>query len=123
MPGGDRTGPMGMGPMTGGGFGYCSGSAAAGSANRAFGGGRFRGGRPGRGGRGRGWRNRFYAPGQPGWVRRDLTSGSAAMASSDAPTVDPQQDLDQLKQQAQEAAEVLELIRERISQLEGGAGR
>jgi len=25
MPGGDRTGPLGEGPMTGGGFGYCGG--------------------------------------------------------------------------------------------------
>lgn len=25
MPGGDRTGPTGMGPMTGRGLGYCSG--------------------------------------------------------------------------------------------------
>ena len=27
MPGGDRTGPMGMGPMTGRGAGYCGGAA------------------------------------------------------------------------------------------------
>ena len=25
MPGGDRTGPLGMGPMTGRGLGYCTG--------------------------------------------------------------------------------------------------
>ena len=43
MPGGDRTGPMGMGPMTGRGAGYCAGSAAAGFANRVYGGGFGRG--------------------------------------------------------------------------------
>lgn len=30
MPGGDRTGPAGRGPMTGRGFGYCSGYPAPG---------------------------------------------------------------------------------------------
>ncbi|MEA1871201.1 MAG: DUF5320 family protein, partial [Candidatus Bipolaricaulota bacterium] len=33
MPRGDRTGPGGMGPMTGRGAGYCSGSAAPGFMN------------------------------------------------------------------------------------------
>jgi len=31
MPGFDRTGPMGQGPRTGGGFGYCGANAGAGS--------------------------------------------------------------------------------------------
>jgi len=33
MPFGDGTGPMGMGPMTGRGFGYCAGYPAPGFAN------------------------------------------------------------------------------------------
>ncbi|MBN1289121.1 MAG: DUF5320 domain-containing protein [Actinobacteria bacterium] len=33
MPGGDRTGPSGMGPLTGRGAGYCSGSDAPGFMN------------------------------------------------------------------------------------------
>lgn len=33
MPGGDGTGPMGMGPMTGRGAGYCAGNDVPGYAN------------------------------------------------------------------------------------------
>lgn len=36
MPGGDRTGPRGMGPMTGRGAGYCSGNEVAGWQNSLF---------------------------------------------------------------------------------------
>jgi len=50
MPGYDGTGPMGGGPMTGGGFGYCN---PANTGNRPLG----MGGR----GRGRGFRGRAYA--------------------------------------------------------------
>ncbi len=76
MPGGDRTGPMGTGPMTGRGAGYCAGYDAAGSANaapgRCMGFGHQRGfaGRGfGFGGGGRGHRHWFYATGMPGWMR------------------------------------------------------
>ena len=41
MPRGDRTGPMGAGPMTGRAAGFCAGNTAPGYAN--FGGGRGRG--------------------------------------------------------------------------------
>jgi hypothetical protein len=54
MPGRDKTGPMGQGPMTGGGFGSCAqegGQVPAGNRPR-LGRGRGRGGRGG--GRGRG---------------------------------------------------------------------
>jgi len=54
MPGGDRTGPMGQGPMTGWGRGMCSGGNAKGSGLGA-GQGRGRGLGAGQGaGRGRG---------------------------------------------------------------------
>ena len=67
MPGFDRSGPMGAGPMTGGGRGFCNPATTPGP--RAFfggyaGGSRFRSGL----GRGRGWRRglgrgyRFYPP-------------------------------------------------------------
>ncbi len=56
MPGFDRTGPLGAGPMTGGGFGLCGGRAAVG---RGAGPGLARGFRGGFGGgvrhRARGW--------------------------------------------------------------------
>ncbi|MBN1420614.1 MAG: DUF5320 domain-containing protein [Planctomycetes bacterium] len=71
MPWGDRTGPMGMGPMTGRGAGYCAGYGVPGYMNpipgRGFGMGFGRG--RGFGGGGRGWRHRFYATGLPGWAR------------------------------------------------------
>ena len=56
MPGGDRTGPMGTGPMTGRGAGYCAGFQTAGYANPMPGRGftRGRGGRGFRRGFGRG---------------------------------------------------------------------
>jgi len=60
MPGGDGTGPLGQGPMTGRAAGYCSGSSAPGYANSlprmgmAFGRGRGMG-------RGRGFRRMAFA--------------------------------------------------------------
>ena len=39
MPGGDRTGPRGMGPRTGRGMGFCSGYDTPGYMNPGFGGG------------------------------------------------------------------------------------
>jgi hypothetical protein len=64
MPAGDGTGPMGMGPMTGRGTGFCSGFGAPGYANpvpgRSFGWGRGFGFGRGRGfGRGFGWGRGF----------------------------------------------------------------
>lgn len=61
MPGGDRTGSNGTGPMTGRAAGYCAGYTVPGYANPACGYGR-RGGRRGYGrgwgrGYGRGWYN------------------------------------------------------------------
>jgi len=73
MPGGDRTGPMGMGPMTGRAAGFCAGYDAPGYANAIPGGGfwgrGWRGGGRGWGGGGRGWRHMYYATGLPGWMR------------------------------------------------------
>lgn len=81
MPFGDRTGPMGLGPMTGRAAGFCAGFGAPGFANAgpgdpyyAYGYGRGYGrgiGRRafGRGfgrGLGRGWR-RWGPCGYPGW--------------------------------------------------------
>jgi hypothetical protein len=74
MPAGDRTGPRGLGPMTGRGMGYCRGYDMPGYANlpprRGFGmgwgGGRGRGWGGGFGfGRGRGWGGGFGWG--PGW--------------------------------------------------------
>ena len=59
MPGGDGTGPMGMGPMTGGGRGFRA--VPMKDWGGPYGGRRF--------GRGRGWRNCYWATDLPGWMR------------------------------------------------------
>ncbi|NLG65202.1 MAG: DUF5320 domain-containing protein [Actinobacteria bacterium] len=66
MPRGDRTGPQGMGPLTGRGMGLCAGYAVPGYAHEnpgAWGAGRDWGGR--------GRRNRFSATGLTGWQRAE----------------------------------------------------
>jgi hypothetical protein len=73
MPGGDRTGPLGMGPMTGRTAGYCAGYSVPGYMNPIHGRGFF--GR-GRGWFGRGWgrgrRMGYLAGGFPGWGYYDV---------------------------------------------------
>ena len=99
MPGGDRTGPMGAGPGTGRGMGYCSGYDRPGFANPAPG---FRGGFGfRRGGMGRGWRHRFYATGVPGWV-----------------ALTPEQETADLKAQADWLKGQLDAIQKRIEEIE-----
>ena len=103
MPRGDRTGPLGAGPMTGRAAGFCKGNAAPGYAN--FGGGRGPGmgfGRGGGGGRGfgRGFGRGRIGPAVPAVV----------------PTGD--QELAVLKQQAQQLQADMELIQGRIHELE-----
>ena len=76
MPRGDGTGPMGMGPMTGRGMGYCAGVAAPGYAGCGFG-----------RGRGRGCRNKYYMTGMPGWERNGVNPyGVPAYAAPAADT-------------------------------------
>jgi hypothetical protein len=64
MPGGDRTGPAGRGPMTGRGLGYCAGYPTPGYT-RGYGMGLGRGWGRGRGrgyGRWGGYRDLYYEP-------------------------------------------------------------
>ena len=107
MPGGDGTGPMGAGPMTGRAAGFCSGFQAPGYINPVDG----RGGSRGRGG-GFGRRNQFYATGLPGWARGRY--GYPVPAAS--PTAE--QELAGLKQQAKYVQNTLTDINSRIQQLE-----
>lgn len=119
MPGGDRTGPAGMGPMTGRGAGYCAGYDVPGTMNAVPGGGRGmawgRGGGFGRG-LGLGFRGgrRWAGPcGRP-------AAPAAAPAPYAAYTAGPskQQELDMLKEQADFMQNNLESVRERIRELE-----
>ncbi len=121
MPGGNRTGPRGMGSMTGRAAGYCAGSGMPGHANPAprrgfgkgfgrapgFGGRGFGGGRPGR-------RHGFHATGQPGRTRsRDRA----------APYQEPSPDMEKqaLKNRAEALQSELDLIKKRLGEMESVA--
>ena len=112
MPGGDRTGPMGMGPRTGWGAGFCAGYGVPGFLNPGYGaGGAFFGGR---GGRGR--RNRFFATGVPGW---QYFAGNPipGETSFSAQPGTPQDELDVLKGQTQYLENCLKELQARMEAL------
>ncbi len=96
MPGYDRTGPAGMGPMTGGGRGQCNSANA--DVSNAFGGGRCFGRGHGRG----------YGRGRGGW----------AAAAPETPTMAPQDELAMLKTHASGIQTTLDAIEKRICALE-----
>ena len=118
MPRGDRTGPWGMGPMTGRGAGYCAGFGMPGFANpapgRGFGmgfGGRGGAGGRGFGGGGRGWRHWFYATGMPGRMR----FGGYDVPD---PQPDPESEKQALKNQAEALQSELDDIKKRLAEVE-----
>ncbi|NLJ30985.1 MAG: DUF5320 domain-containing protein [Clostridiales bacterium] len=106
MPRGNGTGPMGMGPMTGRGFGYCAGYAAAGSAGPAGFGCRFAGKR--------GNRRMFYATGLPGWMR----FGAPAIAGTEPSDLDKREFL---SRQAKLLENQLEQVKERLAEFKEAA--
>jgi len=127
MPRGDRTGPLGMGPRTGRGAGFCSGfdvpgymnpTSGAGygagyGAGRGFGGGGGGGGGRGFGrGRGMGWGRGAaaypMAPMAPGWQAYPVPPQAAA----------PENELDALRADAQNLQQTLGDIQKRIAELE-----
>lgn len=115
MPFGDRTGPLGLGPRTGRGMGYCSGYSAPGSMNPLLGRGWFGSGRgrsAGFFGRGRGWRNCFWATGLPGWAQ------SGYEYPPYGPGFTPKEEVDILRDQAEFLKQQLNDVQERISKLE-----
>lgn len=115
MPAGDGTGPMGMGPRTGRGAGYCGGYDAPGWANRVPGRGLGLG--RGQGGGGRGWRHRywFYATGVPGWARSGY--GPAWGPGPNAPAPSREDETEFLRQQADWLKQQLDAISQRIEEL------
>ena len=114
MPGGDRTGPLGQGPMTGRGAGYCAELPMPGYMNPmpGRGWGMGRGGGQGRGwGRGRGWRHGYNPMGFTG----------VPPVYSVAPYYPPpsaEQEVQTLKAQAEHFEGTLGEIRNRIAELE-----
>jgi len=113
MPGGDRTGPMGAGPMSGRGAGWCAGYNTPGYANpvpgrggMGYGRGMGRGAGLGRG-YGRGWGRGFA------W-----RAAGPYYGASNLPAVTPQDEANILKNQAQALQEEIKAINARISELE-----
>lgn len=119
MPGYDKTGPGGAGPMTGGMRGFCKGFGAPRTLNRP---GNF--GFMGRGGGGRGRRNRFFSTGLTGWQRGagfGFGRGPREFADPGSPfDFEPELQLETLKSQAGYFEKVLEGIKRRIQKLESG---
>ena len=123
MAGGDRTGPVRMGPMTGRAAGYCAGYPIPGFMNRVPGSGFWGWGR----GVGRGQRNWFHAAGLTGWQR--AAPGLSTFGASGAyaapfvwpfvpATISTEQELDLLERQAEYFTNPLEGIRKPIEELE-----
>lgn len=116
MPGGDGTGPGGMGSMTGRAAGFCAGYSVPGFANPVrggFGGGGF--------GRGRGGRGRGFGWGRGRWFGAAPAYGAPYAASAYgayAPQPSPRQETDALKGQAEYLEGALEDIRKRLAELE-----
>ena len=106
MPGRDRTGPEGEGPLTGWGAGDCAGYPRPRYA--PFGGRAF--GRRGyaRGGGGRhGWRHWFYATGLPAWARRGPYGAPPSR----------EQEVESLQAQAEWLQDELNAIHQRMEEL------
>lgn len=125
MPGGDRTGPAGMGPMTGRAAGYCAGYPVPGYMNPIPGRGRGFGRGWGRGagwGRGRGWGRGAY-PYAPGYYGAPYAGSydEAPYGNPYYPPMTSQQESDMLKEQAKAMQEELKSVNERISELESTA--
>jgi hypothetical protein len=120
MPGGDGTGPGGLGPMTGRRAGYCAGYSVPGYMNPVGGYGAY--GR-GRGGGGRGRRYWYYQTGMPGWSRASYGypawGGYAPPRAPyrNMPVQAPAAEMDMLKQEADYLSEELNAIQERLDAL------
>lgn len=102
MPGGDRTGPAGAGPLTGWGRGLCRGSREPEPGTAPF----------GALGRGRGWRHRFWAAGSPGWVR-----GGRGRGLGQPRPITPQDERTALQREANALESDLARIRARLDEL------
>ncbi|OPY90711.1 MAG: hypothetical protein A4E72_00510 [Syntrophus sp. PtaU1.Bin208] len=113
MPRGDGTGPMGMGPMTGRGAGFCSRLGATGYSDVppsfGLGSGRRRGFRGG----GRGWRNRFFSSGLFGWMRPVRYAASYR-------NPDPELEKQLLKREADALKAKLNDLQKRLEEMESG---
>lgn len=122
MPRGDRTGPSGMGPMTGRSAGFCAGGRQPGYMSAPAGRGIGRDRRSGFGrsfgmGRGFGGRGAFPGPQNYGYAQYSTPTGFAPWgAPLSAPSAEDE--VEMLKAQAGDLEHSLEDILRRISELE-----
>lgn len=120
MPGGDRTGPLGFGPMSGRGVGYCAGYLTPGYAN--LWGGRFGAGFGrgwGRGfGRGRGFRRAAFL-GYPPYPAYSVAPPAYPYYYSYPyqGVMDSKQEMDLLQAEAEDIKAELEVVNKRIAEL------
>jgi len=120
MPGGDGTGPAGLGPLTGRRAGYCAGYSVPGFANPYPRGGRGFARAWGRGGgfgRGMAWRRGFPAPYHfaPYWGPFQGTVGADDVGSAEL-------EVQALKNEAKMLREELSDIEKRLKELDSGEG-
>jgi len=115
-----------MGPMTGGGFGYCAGSdtpgpGAQGMRGAGVHGAGMGGGGMGRGamGGGRGYRHMYHATGLPGWQRGGRGwGGGGRFGAPVGPIQDVPQDASAIRAEAQRFEETASRLREQADALE-----
>ncbi len=105
MPGGDGTGPQGLGPRTGRAAGYCAQYPVPGYANPNLGRGFYRGG-------GRGRRNLYYATGLTGWQR-----GAYSYPPPVVQAITKEQEAAELTNEAECLENELKEIRKRIQEI------
>jgi len=116
MPGGNRTGPMGMGAMTGRGAGFCTGNAVPGYMSPGGGRGAWGGG--GRWGRGQG----FGFRGGRGWGGAGVVPQVAPYGAAGFAGPSPEQERTMLQGQIEQIEDALAGIRKRLSELEPADG-
>ena len=120
MPGGDGTGPLGLGPMTGRRAGFCAGYSVPGYANPGFG----RGFGYGRGfGRGRGGWGRGFGRGFGfGWAGYPYAYGNPYAVPSYPADFTPKQEADMLRAEAKAMQDEIDAINQRVKDLESAKG-
>ncbi len=117
MPGGDRTGPRGLGSRTGRGMGYCSGYSVPGYMNVGLGFGRMGWGR----GRGRG----FYGypaypaqyPANPAYPAYPAGQYTVPFGSAPFSEPKPEEEMAYLEGVAKDIGAELKEIKDRIDEL------